>query len=545
MTTRVLYQIARADFLERVRGYKFLVILGSMVVVAYLFVPVAGANYVTIDLAGYRGVYNSAWIGASVALLVAGYLGLVSFFAIKGAVNRDRDTGVGQIIAATSVGKRSYILGKWLSNVAVLTAMTVVIVIAAGALQLIRDEDRTIDVWVLVAPFLVIVLPTMALVAAVALLFEAIPALRGGAGNVVFFIGWIIIGFPLALAGSFVLQNMEDGALAAIPGYPGGSNCCLILESNAMEVLGRELGTQQTFVWEGMEWTATNVLFHLALVGIALIVVLAAARIFDRFASTGGSPGRLASLAARAQRLLPTPWARGDQVDDTPDGQGSETDDTPGRSVQLTPLDASPTGLRFGRMLSAELRLALKGLQWWWYLVAVGLVVAGLALPLEDGQRWVLPLAWVWPVLIWSGMGVRELEHHTDQLVFSVSHPLRRQLPVTWLTGLIVALLAGSGVLARMLLETDGDAVFTWTVGALFIPSLALALGVWSGSSKLFQLTYLVLWYAGPMQGIQRFDFMGLDSAEAVADGTSVAFFAAVVVLLALAAAGRRRQLRS
>jgi hypothetical protein len=96
-----------------------------------------------------------------------------------------------------------------------------------------------------------------------------------------------------------------------------------------------------------------------------------------------------------------------------------------------------------------------------------------------------------------------------------------------------------------MLLETDGDAVFTWMVGALFIPSLALALGVWSGSSKLFQLTYLVLWYAGPMQGIQRFDFMGLDSAEAVADGTSVAFIAAGVVLLALAAAGRRRQLRS
>ena len=235
MSARVLYQIMRADFLERVRGYKFLVILGLMVAVAYGFVPEAGAGYVTIDLDGYRGVYDSAWIGASVALLVAGYLGLVSFYVIKGAVNRDRETGVGQIIAATPVGKSAYLLGKWLSNMAVLTAMTAVIVVAAAGLQLIRDEDRGIDVWPLVAPFLIIVLPTMALVAALALLFEAIRPLRGGLGNVVFFFLWIVVGFPLALGGSFVLQNMEDGVQAAVPGHSGGSNCCLILESNAMD----------------------------------------------------------------------------------------------------------------------------------------------------------------------------------------------------------------------------------------------------------------------------------------------------------------------
>jgi len=545
MSARVLTAIVRADLLERTRSTRFLAMLGLMVAVTYLFVPAAGASYITIDLGGYRGVYNSAWIGASVALLVASYLGLITFFVVKGSVNRDRDTGAGEIIAATPVGNSTYVLGKWLSNLAVLATITAVIVIASGALQLIRGEDRSIELWPLIAPFLVIVLPTMAFVAAMALLFETIAALRGGLGNILFFVVWIIIFFPLAIGGSFIIEGMEDGALAAgLPGYDGGSNCCLIFESNAMEVLGRELGTQGTFVWEGMEWTATNLLLHLAVIGVSLLLVLLAARTFDRFASAGGAPGRAARLIARTRRLIPTPWRRGDQFDDTAEGVESGEEFLAAGDVTLTPVRNISSRQQFTRMLSAELRLALQGLQWWWYVVAAGLIVLGFVLPLEDGQRWVLPFAWVWPLLIWSGMGVRETEHHTDQLVFSVSRPLRRQLPVTWLAGLVVALLAGSGVLLRVLLAADGDAVLTWTTGALFIPSLALALGTLSGNSRTFQIAYLMLWYAGPMQGIQRFDFMGLDSKESVADGLPMVFITAAVVLLALATVGRRRQLQ-
>lgn len=241
------------------------------------------------------------------ALLVAGYLGPFSFFAAKGAVNRDRVTGVGQIIAATPIKKRDYLFGKWLSNMAVLTAMTTVVLISSVLLQLIRAEDRTIDPLKLAAPFLVIVLPTMALIAGRTLLFEAIPALRGGLGNVVFVLIWIVVGFPLALGGSMVLENMEDGARTAVAGYGGGSSCCLILESNAREVLGRELGVQRTFVWDGMEWTAANLLLHLAIVAVALGVVPIAARIFDRFAATQAAPGR---TSARCNAFAAsTSWA--------------------------------------------------------------------------------------------------------------------------------------------------------------------------------------------------------------------------------------------
>ena len=57
---RALYQLMRADFLERVRRDSFLIVLGVMVFACYMFVPPAGASYVTLYLGSRRGLYNSA-----------------------------------------------------------------------------------------------------------------------------------------------------------------------------------------------------------------------------------------------------------------------------------------------------------------------------------------------------------------------------------------------------------------------------------------------------------------------------------------------------
>jgi hypothetical protein len=187
----------------------------------------------------------------------------------------------------------------------------------------------------------------------------------------------------------------------------------------------------------------------------------------------------------------------------------------------------------------------LKGLQWWWYLVAAGLIVASLIVSLDTAHGTLLPIVWVWPVLIWSSMGVREVQNRTNQLVFSAPHPLRRQLPVTWLSGLIVTALVGSGVLLRLLIDGNADGAVTWAVAALFIPSLALALGTLSGSVKAFQIGYLALWYIGPMQEVTSLDFMGLEPKAAVNEGVPLMFLGATAVLLAMALGGRARQLRA
>jgi hypothetical protein len=45
--------------------------------------------------------------------------------------------------------------------------------------------------------------------------------------------------------------------------------------------------------------------------------------------------------------------------------------------------------------------------------------------------------------------------------------------------------------------------------GTIFIPSLELACGVWSSSSKLFEILYITIWYLGPLDNLPALDYIG------------------------------------
>jgi hypothetical protein len=83
---RAIIAIARADFLERVRRYSFLLTLLFAVFLGYL----AATGRITLHLGDYRGVYTSAWIGALVAVVTTCFVSLVGFYIVKNAIDRDR-----------------------------------------------------------------------------------------------------------------------------------------------------------------------------------------------------------------------------------------------------------------------------------------------------------------------------------------------------------------------------------------------------------------------------------------------------------------------
>jgi hypothetical protein len=213
--------------------------------------------------------------------------------------------------------------------------------------------------------------------------------------------------------------------------------------------------------------------------------------------------------------------------------------------VRLTPLSAHSRDValpgRYARMLLAELRLTVKGLRWPWYLIATCIIVSALLVPQDIARLVVLPLAMVWPVLVWSSLGVREVQEHTAPIMFALPYSLRHQLSVTWLAGVVIALVMGSTVIARLALIGDWSSSLAALFGALFAPSFAVALGCWSGTSKLFQAIYLFLWYLAAVQGIIYVDFMG-HFPQTLA--LSIPWFVALATigLLAAAAFGRQRQ---
>jgi hypothetical protein len=566
----VVLAAARADFLERVRRYSFLFTLGLALYFGYL----ATVGRLTLRVGDSRGIYNSAWIGALLAVVGSTFISLAGFYFVKNTLQRDTETRVGEILAATPISRFAYILGKFASNFAVLASMIGVLALSSIVMQLVSREDMHIYLWKLLSPFLLISIPAMAVVAALALLFETIPFLRGGFGNVAYFFLWTaILTAPIVtnssiydLSGLFLLRQSIIASHAA----PMAEN------SFSLSLDAGQFKAASTFRWEGIPWTGEILFSRLFLCVVALLLCALAALLFDRFDPARGyrtlraapappvpvpAPSRhlingsregTAFYPERLLRRAAVPRSLGNSGVLTPEAGpaelqsvydiGATPEATPAVRTKLAPLDTLSLRFHFPAVLAAEVRLMLKGQRWWWYSIAAGLLLAQALIPKAEARGLVLAFAWIWPVLLWSSMGVREMRHQTYQVLFAVPHPIARQLPAVWLAGVLLAAVTGSGFAFRLLLEKNLPGLFAWAVGAFFIPTAALCLGVWSSSSKPFEILYTLLWYIGPMHALPAFDFMGSAPATS-ATRYPLVYFALTAILFVMAVAGRKRQL--
>jgi hypothetical protein len=521
---RVLYQMVRADFLERTRRYSFLLTLGFAIYLAYA----TATDKVVLRLDDYRGVFNSAWLGSMMTLVSTTFLSLIGFYIVKNAILRDEQTRVGQILASTPMSRSFYTVAKTVSNFAVLASMLAVLAVAAVIMQPLHAEDSHLRLGTLLAPFVWVGLPAMAVTAAVAVLFETLPVLRSGAGNVIYFFVW---GIGLALGANariddlvgfnVIGRNMQRVLRGIDPSYKEGISLTISTYGPAPKL----------FFWPGVDWTGPVILHRLLWAAAAVATALVASVFFHRFDPAREIWGwrRGPSLPAKTAveevpALLPAP----------PSAIARDAS-----AAHLTPIALSAGQTRFVHLVWSELRLMLKGHRWWWYVAAAGLFIGCLASPLDAVRGGVLLAAWLWPVLIWSQMGARETRYATQRLIFSSERALYRQLPAIWVAGAVVALLTGGGVGIRLLLSANMPGFAAWLAAALFIPSLALALGVWSGTSKPFEALYVAWWYAGPANHLPGLDFMGTTAAS-----SRTPFYAlAAAGLLAISYFGRRVRL--
>lgn len=524
IASRAVMGVARADFIERVRRHSFLVTLLFAVYLGYA----TAKGQISIQLDEYRGLYASGWLGTLVALVVACFVSLVGFYIVKNSVDRDRSTGVGQILAATPLAKSTYAFGKLASNFAVLSSMVVILALGAVLMQFLVAEDPRVDLWALLAPFLFLALPVMALTAGAALLFEMVPVLRGGVGNIVWFFAWSFgVALPLITGLNWldpsglvtVMQPLSLEASKHVPDYHGGM---------AFQINIGQIHIARDWRWPGLSWTWDVVLLRLMWFAVAIGLALLASLIFDRFDSTALAGSKRETRKEAGNNSL----------------RGSESLAIPLAAMHLTPISEQERSAAFIKITIAELRLALQGLRWWWYLVAAGLLIAQLGAPLEISRGPLLGVAWIWPVLIWSAMGSRESRFGMRQLLFSCAKILPRQFAACWLAGFVVASLTGAGAATRLIIARDFPGLAGWLAGAVFLPSLALALGIWSGTSKPFEGLFTMWWYVGPMNHVPGLDFTGAANGAKTIP-LALAYTAASAALFVGAYFVRSRQLQS
>ena len=515
----VIYHIARADFFERVRRYSFLVMLGLVVFLGYQ----TAIGNIALELGLYRGEFNSAWVGAMMSLIATFFIGWFGFYLVKGSVARDRETGVGQIMATTPLTRPLYLIGKWLSNFALLMSMVTVLALGAIVIQFLQGENTQIDLFTFLSPFIFIVVPLMALVAASAVLFEAVSFLQGGFGNIVYF--FVFISFiPLFLENATLQQYpaFEPTGLGILASDMGKAVTAIYPEYGGDFSLGGGFVTAtRVFTWNGVHWPPEMILARFSLLALSVLLIFFAALFFDRFDPSRSKPRRIKSNASpSAPEIVST----------------SQALSVP----HLTPLNKAANRFSFFTVLIAELKLLLKGQRWWWYVVMAGIIIACLVIPSAAVREFALPIAWVWPILIWSAIGNREIHNNVQQLAFSSASPLLRQLPAQWLAGFIVTLLVSFGAIIRFTVDGDTVGLLALLSGAFFIPSLALACGVWSGTSKLFEILYMLIWYLGPMNKLTALDYIGSHG-----NGRPEFFIPFSIVLIVFALIGRARQIRT
>ena len=553
-TLRVLFHLTRASFLERVRRDSFLIVLAIAVFAGYMFMPPYGSTYTSLVISSHRGYYNSPWVGTLYGVVSSTLLSLIGFYLVKNTVSHDYQTRVGQVIATTPILKPIYLLGKWVSNVGILALILAVLTIMAPVMQLIRGENSQIDLWALAAPIWFMGLPSLSVISAIAVLFESIPLLRGGFGNVIYFFIW----GPGIMASEGALLIL-DSNINPFNDFGGLSASMFSIREQLIAsgvenfygvsgVIGPLAGEEIVrFVWSGINWTAGIFLERLVWIGVAIGIALAASIPFDRFDPArrrlsgfprAAWPAGLKQFAKRGQALIvQLPKLRRKHNPDFMDGDPASV------GTQLTPILNHHAQNRWMAIFLAELRLMLKGQKWLWYAGAIGLFIASLVTPLDVTHQYLLLVAWLWPILLWSRMGNRERRHQTYQIVFSVAHPLRRQLLANWTAGLVIALITGSGVAVQLISAGSWYALLAWIAGAIFIPSLALALGVWSGGGRFFEITYVLLWYLGPVNRISVLDFMGV-TTEVNTCVIPIIYLIISILLFGIAMLGRQRQLQ-
>jgi hypothetical protein len=511
-----LFALALADFRERVRRRSFLAVLAAA---AWLGLQ-AIEGRIGVYLGRWTGVPDSAWAGGVMALVGSTFLGVAGFWVVKGSVARDGECGVGQILATTRMRSWTYTLGKALSNFAVLAAMSGVLALAALVFQLLGAGAEPIRIGALLTPIAFVTLPALALVAALAVLFETVRPLAGGFGNLVWFFVWsVLLALSIQVSGFdvFGVRTVEGSMASAVravdPEWGGGF---VIGSTGADEaVTGR-------FRWPGLEidralWTGRG-----AVAGVALLAALGAALPFDRF-----DPAR---------RWQPRGPRRA-----VAEPEPSEAESAGSRSGAALPALGAGRETRWWSLVRAETWICARALPRWWLAGLPVLAVAGLLA--GPGLRpKVLAAAFLWPALAWSGLATRDRRFGVTALLGSAPSPRSRQLPAVVAAGTLIALAASGGVIVRFVAAGEPLRAVAVLAGGVAVALAAVALGILSGGPRLFEGLYVALWYFGPLEGAWPVDFAGTTAASA---GRGVPYAAAAVaagLLVSALAVERRRR---
>ncbi|MEZ3117520.1 hypothetical protein RYH80_16515 [Halobaculum sp. MBLA0147] len=519
MTVRRLARIVRGRVRERTRRRRFLAAVG---VVAYLGASITTGT-VGLTFGGtVAPVRNGPWL-VSVAAMTATTVVLLGGWVVAGGVlERDRETGVGEVCAATAASDRLVFLATVVETVVSLGALTGVVLLGALLTSLVSLGVAVSPTGVIT--FLLLVVPTVVLAAAVIAVLASVRPLHSVAGGLYVAVGCglVVLGATVGLVSVGVsAPGLPDPTIGPTLAWVDPLGFTPVVESAARALADGSTPTRlpsfgvsgatvtDRFVWEGVRLDGHALVGRGLLVAAALPLFVVGAVAFDRsdlLANDDGGHGATGDDGKHS--------ATSDDGRHGATGEDSERTGAPaaasGAVSDLSWLGESDTtrSASWGRLVLGELRVALAGQSRRWRLGALALVVAGLAVSADTARAVVLPVAGIWPLFVWSAVGVRADRHGTVPVIGATRYAHRRP-PAELAAAVLVGVASVSGVSVRLALAGELAAAVAPLGGVVCLAGVAAALG-WMGGRRAFPLGALVVWYAGTLNGFAPLDVFGV-----------------------------------
>lgn len=460
MKPYIIYYVFKADFLERTRRFSFMALCAAVMFLTFFSVPDVKAPFVSICIEPYifRQGSNATWIPTAIALCGGVLFPIVGLGFVKGSIGMDRNSGFLYACQSMNMKNGSYIIGKFLSNLLMLTVMWFAAVAGAAVMLVLKFPGSGLDFCGYISPFMGIY-PGIVFAAAFAVILESLPihdGFKNAAGIATLFLLFLAsyasggYGSPLIRVMDYSNYNWNMESINAVVNpiighdvretgilVPGG----MFSESN---------GTKELF-FHGLVWDSGYFADKMFLLAICLMLVAAAVVILERT-------------------------------------QREEKDRAKSGKDRVKAVH----GCYINHFLF-ELKMLFRGFPKAVFIVIAGLWIYSFFAPpaYVQGYVWVITLVLTMPVF--SQIGCREYECNTAEYFMTIRFSLAKQALYSWLWGAFVLLMLSVPVVWKTACQYEYFHAACYVAFSLFVPAAAGFLGEYVKTRRAFETLFLLL----------------------------------------------------
>ena len=470
-----ILNLIKYDYLQRTRSYQFLIILAASLAFSYTLIPTPDANYSTVRVGDYLGHYNSPWIAYVTALMASVFVSMVGYYLINNSIKIDQSTKVGQIVAATRISNFHYLIAKFLGNFLVLLTIVILIFFVSIALFFLYSTGYPFEIHHFLVAYLLIPIPTIAFIAALAVVLEVMFKNKSVLQNTVFFILF------MALLAQDGLQGTQGGPLGV--DYPSKAmekqvgkdklSKSSLQKLNIGFIIGDKKLTKR-FEFKGVSISPSYVLFRLFWPLLGVLFLYISSKYFHRFEHHE----RLSLKKEKKKR---------DQQLTYSDAGMQEMDIS-----SFPKLDQS---MSLWPVFKTELLMMIrKGKRWLWLLNLSGVIVLAV-IPLKPAHLIALPILWFLQVHRWADLVTKEKHHQMHFFIFSSFKPVQRLLTSQFLAGTALALTLAFPLIIRYALLGQLFSVVSIIVGAICVIAFSAFAGIVTRGKRFFEIIFFFITY--------------------------------------------------